>query len=76
MEFIVYEMVGNFTRRMADFDTRDEASEYVMDRALEDVKEAHNIDSIVDIEQNTLNMELENMLSYYSIEDGRYHHEQ
>lgn len=66
-KYAVMEMIGNFSHTVAEFDSRDEAAEYVMNEALSTAKE--QFDCLVEeIPPFELEEELENALSYYSIE--------
>lgn len=68
MIYAVMESVGNFAHTLAEFDTRDEASEFIMTRALQEAKEEFTC-LVEEIPELELEIELENKLSYYSIEE-------
>jgi len=65
--YAVMEMSGNFSHTLQEFDNRDEAAEFVMDRALATAKEAFTCfaEEIPEVE---LEEELKLALSYYSID--------
>ena len=70
MVYAVMQMSGNFAHTLEEFDTLDEASEFVMDKARDDArecfKEGIHPDDIPNVEWEE---ELENALSYYSIDE-------
>ncbi len=65
--YAVMESVGNFSHTLEEFDNRDEASEFMLDRATEDAQEEFTCHKI-EVPLHEWEMALENALSYYSIE--------
>ena len=67
--YAVMESVGNFAHTLEEFDNRDSAAEFMLDRATEDAREEF-IEGIHpdDIPDHEWERALENALSYYSIE--------
>jgi len=67
--YAVMELSGNFAHTLAEFRNRDEAAEFMLDRATEDAREEF-IEGIHpdDIPEHEWETALENALSYYSIE--------
>ena len=67
--YAVMEMSGNFAHTLSEFENRDSAAEFMLDRATEDAREEFiegiHPDDIPEYEWETA---LENALSYYSIE--------
>ena len=66
--YAVMEMVGNFSHTLEEFDNRDEASEFVVNRAMDDAKECFEDGTHFEEVQEEFEEELENALSYYSID--------
>ena len=69
MIYAVMEAVGNFSHTIAEFDTRDEAAEFIRDRAMTAAKAEFEDGTMFEYVQTELEIELENALSYYSIEE-------
>ena len=67
--YTVMEAVGNWSHTLEEFDTRDEASEFVMDLALNTARDQFIEGTYFDEVQEELEIELELALSYYSIEE-------
>ena len=65
--YAVMEMSGNFAHTLAEFDKRDEASEFMLDKATEDAQEEFTVHKS-EVPLHEWEMALENALSYYSIE--------
>ncbi len=65
--YAVTEQSGNFSHTLAEFDTRDEAAEYIMTNALATAKEQFSC-HVEDIPEIELEEELELAMSYYSID--------
>ncbi len=65
--YAVMERACNFSHTVAEFDSRDEASEFVMTNALTTAKEQFTCHA-EDIPEVELEEALENALSYYTIE--------
>ena len=65
--YAVMELSGNFAHTLAEFDSRDEAAEFMLDRATDDAQEVFTVhkSEVPDFEWEEA---LENALSYYSIE--------
>ncbi len=65
--YAVMELFGNFSHTLEEFNTLDEASEFMLDRATEDAQEVFTVhkSEVPDFEWEEA---LENALSYYSIE--------
>jgi hypothetical protein len=66
--FKVYEMMGNFSKEVAMFETEVEAYEYCEDRASENTVSELGCDIASD-DLKAYEMEYENQMSYFSIED-------
>ena len=66
--YAVMESVGNFSHTAAEFDSMDEASEFIMTNALETAKEQF-ICNVEDIPEIELEEELELAMSYYAIDE-------
>jgi hypothetical protein len=64
--FKVHEMSGSFSKEVAMFETESEASDYVLETAQEIIENDGNQYSEYEYE-----IELENAISYFSIEDDR-----
>ncbi len=69
MIYAVMESVGNFSHTLEEFDNMDEASEFVMDRAMTTAKEQFKEGVHLEDVQEEFEMELELAISYYSIEE-------
>ena len=61
--FKVYELMGNFSKQVAMFETEIEASDYVQNMAYDKAKDECNEND------EEFSCELENQMSYFSIED-------
>jgi hypothetical protein len=61
--FKVHEMMGNFSKEVAMFESESEACDYVQDMAYDKAKDECNEND------EDFNDELENQMSYFSIED-------
>lgn len=68
MVYAVMERCGNFSHTLEEFDSLDEASEFIMTRALQEAKNEFTC-LVEDIPEVELEIELENKLSYYNIEE-------
>ena len=68
MIYAVMEQVGNFSHTLEEFDTEDEASEFIMTRATESARAEFNFANVEDIPEVEYEEELELALSYYDIE--------
>ena len=65
--YTVMELSGNFAHTLAEFKDRNEAAEFILDRATEDAQEVFTVhkSEVPDFEWEEA---LENALSYYNIE--------
>ena len=65
--YAVMELCGNFAHTLTEFEDRNEAAEFMLDRATEDARETFTVhkSEVPDYEWEEA---LENALSYYSIE--------
>ncbi len=69
--YAVMEAVGNFSHTLEEFDNRDEASEFVMNRAMEDAKSQFKEGLAPSEIGEEFEEELELALSYYSIDEWK-----
>jgi len=67
--YAVMEMSGNFAHTLEEFEDRDLASEFVMNKAMKDAKEVFEEGTHFEEVQEEFEEELENALSYYSIDE-------
>jgi len=67
--YAVMQAVGNFSHTLEEFECEDYASEFVMNRAIEDVREAFTDDEDYINQTEDFEEELELALSYYSIDE-------
>lgn len=65
--YSVTERVGNFSHTLEEFETRDEAVEFMLDRVNEDTQEEF-ICHRTEVPEHEWDEVWENALSYYSIE--------
>ncbi len=66
--YAVMESMGNFSHTVAEFDSMDEASEFIMTNALDTAKEQFTC-NVEDIPETELEEELELAMSYYAIDE-------
>ncbi len=65
--YAVMESVGNFAHTLEEFSNRDNAAEFMLDRATEDAQEEFTCHRS-EVPEHEWEMALENALNYYSIE--------
>ena len=65
--YAVMERCGNWSHTLEEFDNRDEASEFLLDRATEDAQEVFTVHKL-EVPDFEWEEALENALNYYSIE--------
>ena len=67
--YVVMESVGNFAHTLEEFDNRDSAAEFMLDKATDDAREEFIEGTHPDdIPEHEWEIALENALNYYSIE--------
>lgn len=66
--YAVIESVGNFSHTLEEFNNRDEASEFMLDRATEDAQKEFTCHKS-EVPEYEWEEALENALSYYSIDE-------
>ncbi len=65
--YAVMELVGNFSHTLEEFNSRDEAAEFMLDRATEDARDVFTVHKS-EVCSADWEDALENALSYYAIE--------
>ena len=65
--YAVMESVGNFAHTLEEFDSRDSATEFMLDKGTEDAQEEFTCHKS-EVPEHEWETALENALSYYSIE--------
>ena len=68
MIYAVMEMSGNFAHTLEEFSNEDQASEFVMDKAITDARENFTDDEDYLNQTDDFEEELQLALSYYSID--------
>ena len=66
--YAVMELSGNFAHTLEEFDNRDEAAEFMLDKAIEDAREEFTVHKS-EVPEHEWEEALENALSYYSIDE-------
>lgn len=66
--YAVMELSGNFAHTLEEFYNRDEASEFMLDKATEDAREEFTVHKS-EVPGHDWEEALENALSYYSIDE-------
>ncbi len=72
--YAVMELSGNFAHTLEEFDNRDDASEFMLDRATEDAQEEFTCHKS-EVPEHEWEEALENALSYYSIDQWEVQHD-